>query len=680
MNPTYLVLDYETRSRADIKKVGGYEYANHDSTRILCASWRVGSKKDLRRQMELKHPAAKWSPALSPAYGEPVSEMTDAMLDPSVKLVAHNAFFEQVITRFVLAARYPVPKGLDRLDPSRWLCTASLLRALAFPGKLAEGGAALGLPIQKDMEGHRLMLKMSKPRKPTKNNPAEWHNKKSDLYRLMEYCATDVDAETLVLLTVPHLSANERRLWELDQRINWRGFKADRPLVKKILGMIATEAARFERETAEVTGGAVRSTAQRDATLKFLASEGVHLPDLTKKTVEDAISSGLAGSGRAGTLLRIRQAASKTSTAKYEAFEARSRTDGRVRDNLVYHAASTGRWGGSGVQPHNFPRPTMANAVQAAEIVSDPETDLDLIRLLYGNPLDVFSNVLRPVIIPSAGREILAGDFAGIEVRKLFWIAKHEEGLNAYRQGRDLYCEQAAEIYAREITKENAFERQLGKKVILGAGFGLGKDKFRESCIADGIEVSEELAARAIAAYRSTHWPVKKLWSNLEKAAVAAVLNPGKKYTINRTSWWLEKLPTMKAPILWCQLPSGRRLCYYGPEIRHKATPWGEKKPTLYHWDIHPKTKKWVFAGTYGGKLTENVVQASARDVMAEAMARVEAAGYEILFTVHDEIVTEREKGKSTLAEFESLMARNPAWASDLPIKVEGFIGSRYQK
>jgi DNA polymerase len=664
----YAVLDYETRSRADLSGVGAYQYARHPSTRLLCASWRIGTRATLPSA-----PIRKWSPILERRVP---TELIEAIADRSVTLVAHNAMFEQVITSFVLAQLIgtPVP-----LDPSRWICTASLARALALKPGLAEASAIMKLGVQKDLEGHKLMLKMSKPRKPTKKNPREWHNSLKDLYRLMDYCATDVGAETDLFLAVPPLSDIERKVWELDQTVNLRGFRVDIPLVNKIRHWISIEETRLEREIHRITGGAVQSTRQTAKTRRFLADHGCYLPNLQSKTVQDALAAGLAG-GKAADLLRVRVAQGKSSTTKYEGFADRADPDDhRVRDTQIYHGASTGRDTGSGVQPHNFPRVSLIDPVtkleltdQAADFLAEPDSDLETIRLLYREPLDLFSNTLRSMIVPSDGCELFGGDLAGIEVRKLFWIARHEAGLQAYRDERDLYCEQASDIYSRKITKDHPKERQLGKETVLGSGFGLGAKTMLENCRKKGIEVTEDLAARAIASYRSVHYPVPLLWRNLEKAAIAAVRNPGKKYTVNRTSWYVA------GKFLWCVLPSGRKLAYFEPRIANRKMKWGEVRPCLYHWDIHPKTKQWVLRPTWGGVLTENVVQGSARDVMILGKMRLEAAGYRVILTVHDEVLAERKKGRGSIEEFAKLQTDPAPFALDLPLKSEVWKGKRY--
>lgn len=352
----YLVFDYETRSRANIKLVGGYEYSLHGSTQMLCVAWRYGTKAEILAQLKAGVPAQVWSPAIPSSYGEFIR----ALCDPLVILVAHNAQFEQNITRHVLSKIIHRPE-LKTIPISRWLCTASLARALALPGKLEGACEALKLPIQKDMDGHRLMLKMSKPRKPSKRNPAVWHQSLDDLKRLMAYCQTDVDAESWLLLKLKPLIPFERKLWELDQKINLRGFHVDRPLVTTILRMIGEETSLLDQETVALTGGALTTTRKVAAVIKWLKEQDVFFPDFKAQTVKDALREGIV-EGRAKRILEIRQGVSKTSTKKYEAFDFRSRSDGRLRDILIYHGAGPGRFTGAGVQPQNLSKSVLSAA------------------------------------------------------------------------------------------------------------------------------------------------------------------------------------------------------------------------------------------------------------------------------------------------------------------------------
>lgn len=663
----YCVLDYETYSKADLRKVGAFEYSVHPSTEILCAAWRIGTRETLRTAETMY-----WCSAL-PNPGS-LGSLFKSFMAHDIVLVAHNALFEQVITRNVFAVKYMYSKKaeLQSITPMRWLCTASLASALALPRNLEGAGKVLNLQIQKDMEGNRLMKKWMKPRKPTKKDPSTRHTDLAELEKIVKYCITDIDAEVELFLKCPPLTKTERKIWVLDQKINLRGFRVDRELVKTALEFIDVESDRLNKETERETLGLLTSTNQRDATLEYLRSEGVLLPNLQKKTVEDAVSTGLV-TGSAKKILEYRLAASKTSNAKYKAFELRSRHDGRLRDILVYHTASTGRWGGAGVQPQNFPRGTLKDSIQASEIVKTG--DLELVRMLYGEPMEVLSSCLRNCIVATPGKVLDVADYSAIEARVLFWVAEHAAGIKAFWEGRKLYEELAAVIYNILLPQVNPDQRFLGKQATLGCGYGMGPDKFMATCEALGFPIPKELAIRAVTAYRETHEPVVRLWDKYNYAAIAAVENPGRKFSTNKVIWYY------KTGFLWCVLPSGRRLAYFKPSVEWIDTPWGEKRKGLFHYGINSLSKKWEKQKTYGGKLVENVVQAISRDIMAEAMLRIEDTGiWQIVLSVHDELLGERDTNKGSLEQFCELMSELPPWAEGCPIKVEGWSGERYKK
>ncbi|HEY5259611.1 MAG TPA: DNA polymerase, partial [Rhabdochlamydiaceae bacterium] len=527
------------------------------------------------------------------------------------------------------------PKHRKHLYPERWMCTASMAAALALPRSLDGACQALGLKHQKDKDGHRLMLKMSKPGK------KGWHNSLSDLKRLVQYCEQDIRAEIDLFLAIPPLSKDERKIWVLDQKINQRGFRIDRPLVDSALKLIAEEVENLRQETNDLSNGAFESTNRRAQVLQWLEARGTYLPDLTAKTVRDAISTG-AVEGKSKRMLEIRQSVSKTSTAKFEAFRARADEHGYVRDNLLYHGASTGRWSGSGVQVQNFPKGSLKHEDIEIAVDAIKSGDLDWVRTLYGDPMRTFSNCLRGVIIPTEGREFFCADYASIELRMLFWFAGHEMGMKVLREGRDLYSELAAILYRKPVEEieKGSKERFVAKSAILGCGYQLGGEKFQASCLLQGVEIDREMADLAVKTYRTTHYPVPQFWYNTERAAAAAVQSPGKKFRINKTTWFV------KDEFLWAELPSGRRLAYYQPCIKTKKTSWGEDKAMLHHMGINPKTRKWELSGTYGGRLVENLVQAASRDLMAEAMLRLEDAGYQVVLSVHDEALAEILPGK----------------------------------
>lgn len=648
----YLILDYETFSEADLKRCGAYEYAVHPSTEILCAAWRVGTRETI-----CSSPINVWLPS-SIDFG-----LFNALTNTTIKLVAHNAFFEQVITEYVLKVK--------DIPIERWICTAARAAALALPRSLEGAGEALGLKVQKDQEGKRLMLKMSKPRKPTKNDTTVRHTDAKDLKRLIDYCVTDIAVETELLIRLPPLTPLEERVWALDQKINHRGFLVDRSLVDSALKLIAEETKALNAAAATITNGKVSSGTQRNAMLEWLNARGLGLPDLRAKTVHDVLANGVKDE-KAKKILEIRQAGSKTSTAKYEAFKIKSGHDGRVRDNLLYHGATTGRWGGRGVQPQNFPRGTIKCIGGACD---DLKTfDLDTIRMLWGNPLDVLSSCLRGVIIAPPGKEFYCADYAAIEARVLFWLADHKSGLKAYRENRDIYREMASVIYGKPLATITKDQRDMGKRAILGCGYGMGHNKFLASCKQYGQEIDEQIAFRAVNAYRKEHHPVPSFWYATENAAAAAVENPGKSFKCGKVTWFVS------GDFLYCRLPSFRKLAYYRPKIVVKDTPWGEKKATVSHMAVDSLTKKWGETSVYGGLLVENVTQAVARDLLAEGMLRIEKAGYQIVLTVHDEILAERKTGEGNVEEFCKLMSALPVWAAGCPVAAEGWAGNRYKK
>jgi DNA polymerase len=357
---------------------------------------------------------------------------------------------------------------------------------------------------------------------------------------------------------------------------------------------------------------------------------------------------------------------------------------------MRYHAASTGRWGGQGIQPHNYPRKCPKDRKGLDEPGEAMERacqrvltgDYELMCMLYGrdNIMSLLSSVLRGTITAAPGHELLASDYSSIEARGTFWVSGHTEGLEVFRRidagempGQDIYTWQASKIHGRTIYKEDDQERQDGKVVVLGCGYQMGGPKLSSYAAKMGVEISEERGAELVAAYRETNWPVKNFWYDQQKAAIAAVRKPGRVVRHGRISW------KVHGRFLHCRLPSGRLLSYFDPRVEIVETDWG-KRPQIQFWGVDTNTRQWCLTSTYGGKLTENIVQALCRDIMAEAMIRVEAAGYPIILTVHDEIISEVRKGFGSLEEFNALLSQRPKWADGFPITADGWRSKRYRK
>lgn len=687
----FLIFDYETFSECDITEAGAYEYARHPSTEILCVSYVYGNRETLK--------TAKPT-LLVPPTNKAIDEGFCYYLTlPDTVLVAHNSFFEQCITKFVLPKYHRLLRSDEaaNIPIKRWICTASLARYHGLPGKLAEAAAALKLAHQKDAEGHRIMLKLSRPRKPSKTNPAtRWtpQTAPEDFQKLYSYCVTDTNVERELFLRLPPLPPIERKIWKLDQKMNHRGFAVDRKLVTSALYCIERETTFLDKKFRKLTG--LNSARQRDEMLRWLASKGMSLPNLQAGTIADLLENGTCkgatfdhasneDAADAYAALEIRQAISKSSTAKFAAFDARSRSDGRARDNTIYHGAHTGRQSGTGLQPQNLFKSTLPHDDVLAGIELIRERDITAIRALYQRPMELYASVLRSCIVAPKGKILDVGDFATIEVRVLFWLAGHKKGLDALRKGEPIYSQMAAKIFDEDADaieaghkagkKEDYRKRQLGKATVLGAGFGIGVggEKFVQAAkVLAGLDISVALAQKCVETYREENPQIVNFWSVIETAACKALENPGKAYKHGFLIWRKEK------DWLTCELPIGRKLFYYSPKMQKMPSLYGEKMALTYR-GVDSKTKQFLRMSTWGGKLTENVVQAVARDLLMEALLRLEKNGHKPVLPVHDEIVCERD-GDGFGAEMFSLMAEVPEWCPDLPVNVAGWSEKRYRK
>lgn len=398
-----------------------------------------------------------------------------------------------------------------------------------------------------------------------------------------------------------------------------------------------------------------------------------HIPieDLRKATVDSWIQN--VDNPKLKRILEIRAQGGKSSTAKLEAIKNRVCPDDRVRDILVYHGASTGRWAGAGIQVQNFPRGVGYNSDKVLEcLLLD---DLDVFEMMYPDVINAISAGLRGFIISEEGHDFVTADFAQIEARVVMMLAGCQRGIEDFRHGRDIYLALAQEIYKRPLTKKDKEERQLGKVGVLGCGFQMGAARFKEHAKNQaGLIISEELAEKTVKTYRETYPEVVKLWYAQERAAILSVKNPGRIFTEGPIKW------KVQGNFLYCRLPSGRCLAYPDPAIKVIKTKWDTDKESLTFMAVNTITKQWDREHTYGGKLVENIVQATARDLMANGMLNTEKAGYKSVMTVHDEVISEVPEGFGSVEEFEKLLSTPPEWAKDYPIKAEGWRGKRYRK
>lgn len=721
--------DFETQSEVNLRKAGAWEYSMHPSTRVMCWAFKLrGADKktylfdfyDMQKNYyELPENFRKF--------------WAKVILDPDYCLVAHNAYFEQCIYNNILVRKLKWPA----IPIRKWRCDAVKAAAAALPRNLGDAGAVARVLVQKDYEGHRIMMKLCKP------TPAwaKWNKARAEIAKGMRvgfkkrelaegaepekfftpksnpeefkklyyYCKIDVVSEEKLDDFLPELTPFEQELWFIDQKINHRGVAVDMPLVKKISKIMAAEAKVMNRELDILTMGLVSSGNARAAILDYLTIEGLELPNLRAATVDEFLTNGKA-TGDAEKILQIRKALAKSSTAKYQTFLLRAGTDGRVRDLLLFLGAMrTGRWGGKGVQPQNFPRGVIDDIYEAIDRIKS--CSLAELKMLYGeNLMPLFSSVLRGMFIASEGHELFVSDYNAIECRIAWFLAGHEAGLNMFREGRDPHREMGAHIFNKSLLEVTPEERQVGKAAVFGCTFGIGGRKFVTSAWdVYRAEVTKDQAKVAVSMYRKIHYPVVEMWDAYLEASFAAVENPGKMFRVGPVKFIRDRR------WLFIELPSGRRLSYCDPQIRFNKTMILELNgETLYsshpqilkdfidqgakvtgsfmakglsYFEVNQKARKedcvipkWAIERTYGGKLFENVVQAVSRDLLAAAIVRAEKKGFKVLMHSHDELVSEAPKGRFTGDEYKEVMEHLPAWAQGLPIKAEGWIDTRYRK
>jgi DNA polymerase len=695
--------DFETRSKCELKKAGAYKYSLDPSTQPTCFAFKIHGEPTMYF-LDFAAINRPWSD-----QPESLRRLWTRLIETGFLFTAHNAFFERCIYENILVRRYGWPK----IDSRQFRCTAAKAAACALPRALDNAGSAMKLVIQKDRRGYQAMMATCKPTRhwkayndaqaktfAAKFNPKLRITEKTkkilslgeppvflepemspEVFKVLyTYCKIDVRAEEALDDALPDLIPSEQEIWHLNQTLNWRGLRIDIPTVKKIVGIMAEESTKKLKELDSLTMGLVTKPGARKSILDFLALEGIELPDLKAKTVDDKLKS-FDLSEDMHRLLEIRKALSMTSTKKYQAFLNRAGDDDRVRDILLYHGASTGRDTGTGIQPHNFPRGLIRIDKNRpyATVENVVECDADTLRLLYGEALSVlFSSILRNMLIPSDGCELFVADFSKIEVACLWWLAGALAGLGVLRTGKNPYRYQDA--HNRNVPYEETLDEgdfyQLAKAQILGCGFGMGWEKFRATAWdIYRLKLTEEQSKSAVQSYRRANPEVPQLWKAYEAAAINVV--EASNVSAVQSAGWCHF--ALEKEFLTIKLPSGRKLYYREPQIAWRESEYGPRK-TLEFWAVNSKTKKWALERSWGGTITENIVQATARDLMMPAMVRLEKTGYRALLMVHDEGICEKPTGTGNLDEFVKILCKQPQWAPGLPIEAKGWKGPRYRK
>lgn len=657
-----LSIDFESRSTVNLRTTGVYRYASDPSTSIICMAWAIGEND----------PVLWWA-------GNPFPAEIVLHILAGGPLRAWNAMFERVMWSKCLANRMIPKLSVPRLD--QWVCTAAEAAALALPRSLGQSAKVLGLTEQKDDGGHRLMLQMCKPRSVDEDGTIHWWDEEDPKKRdsLGAYCQQDVRVERAIKSKLRRLSPVERAFFLLDQTINDRGIRIDMPLVEKMSKLAKKGHAEANQRIRKLTQNEVRSITQVSKLTEWLQGEGVDLDNLRKETVRDLLADDTVISPTARSVLALRRDSAKTSTAKLRAMERCVSPDGRARGMLLYAGATpTSRWSGKLAQPHNYPRPEMEQeAIEKALLPLIFAGDYDGLRKTQWGVLPSISSTLRSCFVATPGHRFLVGDFAQIEARVLAWLAGQDDLVMSFAKGEPIYEPMGAYIFDLPVDQcgKGTLARYIGKRAILGCGFGMGVDKFRATAWKEGgVVLTEAQGERAVYGYRDRYYRIPDLWWSVNHAAMHAVREPSRTFTASSLTY------VMRDNYLWCMLPSGRPLAYPLPAIQPRKTPWGEMRDSVTACGIDNYTHKWRRRAMYGGLLVENAVQALARDLLACAMWRLEKAGYPVVLTVHDEIVTEVPEGHGTLEDFQRIMEIHPPWAATLPISSETYEAERYKK
>lgn len=646
-------VDIETYSSVDLTKSGVYKYTEAPDFEILMIGYSFDDEEEVK-QIDCTQPGC-WD-----------REFLDALKNPHIIKTAFNANFER--TCFAAALEEEIP-------PEQWRDTMILALELGLPRSLADVGMALGLPEDKlkDPQGKALIQFFSKPCKATKANggrtrnlpehdPAKW-----ELYK--SYNRQDVVTEKEIWHKLIGFGwpKSEKELWNLDQRMNDHGVRLDVPMISKIVEFDNARKVELLEEAKELTG---LQNPNSLAQLKpWLASLGVNMASITKDTIAEALAGDLPEDAR--RVLEIRTALGKTSVAKYSTMLDAVNDDGRLRGILQFYGANrSGRWAGKLVQTHNLARNTLPDLDVARQLAC--EGDFDTMQTLFGETSFVFSELVRTAFIPSEGCRFVVSDFSAIEARVIAWLSGEEWRIEAFRAGKDIYCESASQMFHVPVVKhgENGELRQKGKIAELALGYQGGVGAMKQMDKSGSIP--EEELQPIVDQWRLASPKIVKLWKTCEMAAKTSI----------------EEKRTVKIRCgvafryiqgnLFITLPNGRHLCYWGARLEEDPRGWGNK---IIYKGVNQNTKQWGDVETYGGKLVENIVQATARDCLAEVMKRVSSLGYKIVMHVHDEIIVDVPVEDKTAPEkITAIMGEPISWALDLPLKGETYETDFYKK
>lgn len=647
-------IDLETFSSVDIKKAGAYAYVRSPDFEIMLAAYSIdGGPVQILDFTE-------------PDFKEGMDLLYSLLVSPEVEKCAYNATFEWLC----LSKYYGHELPLDG-----WACTMHHGLYLGYPAGLSSIGEALGLSQDKRKMGVGLSLirKFCVPRKPTKTDPRVRilpHHEPEKWQLFKEYCKQDVITEMSVknILDRYPVPAGEMELWRLDLLINNTGVAVDTKLIEGALFCSEDITKKLMDEAKEITGLNNPKSVQQLS--KWLEEEtGEEVDNLRKETVSEMMA-GLDNE-KAVRMLEIRQELSKTSVKKYDAMKNALCDDGRIRGLLQFYGGNrTGRWAGRLVQVQNLPRNYIEMLELARELVKSK--NVDLIKTIFGNVPDTLSQLIRTAFVPAEGNKFIVADFSAIEARVIAWLSGESWRQEVFATHGKIYEASASAMFGVPIERikkgnpEYAL-RQKGKIAELALGYQ-GHIGALKAMGADKMGLDDNELLDIVARWRGSNKKITELWYRCENAVLAA-MQTGTAQNVNGCTFRKEN------NFMVITLPSGRELFYVDPALRLNE----KGKWQMYYKGVDQNTKKWTDIGTYGGKIVENIVQAIARDCLANSMIKTAKKGFKIVMHIHDEMVVDSPQGRE-LKELTDIMAEPVPWANGLILRGDGFESLFYKK
>jgi DNA polymerase len=690
---------------------GAARYTEHPEAEVLCLAYNL---KD-------GNGAKLWKPG-----DFPPQDLLDHISSGHL-IEAWNVAFEYWVWNNICVHKYNFPP----LSPLQIRCAAAKSRAHALPGSLDPAGEVVNIKNKKNKDGKRLITKFSIPRNPTKKNtslrtlPTDDPQDANNLYN---YCLRDIEAEAELSSKTPDLSESELKFWQCDHAINVRGIQIDLPLINNCISILEQAYKKYDEELRKITLGKVNSASALPSLKKWMIEQGITVNKLTADDIEDLKKVIPWNRPEIHRALNIREMNGAASVKKLYAMANQVTRDNRLHDLFIYHSARTGRAAGTGPQPQNLPNsgPTVKECVcgkyfklytgsclwcgiEPETTINSMECDkceglaeefeinhkhsewnpqavedaieilntgsLECVEYYFGDAVEIISSCLRGMFISAPGKDLICSDYSAIEAVVLAALAGEQWRLDVFNTHGKIYETSASKITGTSLEEYELYkstsgshhpDRKIGKVAELASGYqgavgawkAFGADEF----------FTDEVILEKVKAWRAASPNIVKLWYGLENAAIAAVSNPGTECNYRGLTY------ICKQNVLYCKLLSGRLITYHRPILSPHEKFEGKLSLSFEGWNTNPKYGKtgWVRMNTYGGKLTENVVQATARDILAHAVINLEDKGYPVVLHVHDEIVVEVEEGKGTVEEVETIMSTMPDWAKGWPVKAKG--------